>query len=166
MSVGTKTSKKYKVVAVGGTFDHFHKGHEYLLMKAFSMGEKVLVGITSDKFCGSKPFSNMIQPFALRKQAVVDFIRERFKNADYKVMVLEDKYGPAVYEKNIDAIVVTEQTFKTAMEINQIRINRGLQPLEIILIDMILAYDGEPISSTRVRCGEITANGEHVNIKK
>ncbi|MGZ7117467.1 MAG: adenylyltransferase/cytidyltransferase family protein, partial [Methanobacterium sp.] len=29
---------KFKNVAVGGTFDHFHKGHEKLINKAFEIG--------------------------------------------------------------------------------------------------------------------------------
>ncbi|WEU40667.1 MAG: phosphopantetheine adenylyltransferase [Candidatus Odinarchaeum yellowstonii] len=166
MSVPPQTSKKYKLVAVGGTFDHFHKGHESLLTKAFSIGERILIGVTTDSFCASKPLSNVIQPFELRKRSVINFIREHFKDVDFQIIDLSDKYGPTVYEKNIEAIVVTEDTFKTALEINQIRVSRGLQPLEIVLVDMVLAYDGLPISSTRVRRGEITVDGEPAHLKK
>ncbi|MGZ7050297.1 MAG: adenylyltransferase/cytidyltransferase family protein, partial [Methanobacterium sp.] len=45
---------KFKNVAVGGTFDHFHKGHEKLINKAFEIGHNVLIGVTSDKFGGEK----------------------------------------------------------------------------------------------------------------
>jgi len=46
--------KKYYKVAVGGTFDQFHQGHCKLLEKAFQIGEKVLIGVTSDQFGGEK----------------------------------------------------------------------------------------------------------------
>ncbi len=41
---------KFKGVAVGGSFDPFHKGHRELLTKAFEIGEKVFIGVVSDKF--------------------------------------------------------------------------------------------------------------------
>ena len=42
--------KKFRKVAVGGTFDEFHKGHKVLLMKAFEIGEHVLIGLCTDTF--------------------------------------------------------------------------------------------------------------------
>src|SRR3989442_13113549 len=40
---------RYLAVAVGGTFDILHIGHEKLLAKAFEIGELVLVGVTGDR---------------------------------------------------------------------------------------------------------------------
>ena len=45
---------EYKLVASGGTFDHFHKGHREFLKKQLEISERVLIGITSDKFANSK----------------------------------------------------------------------------------------------------------------
>jgi pantetheine-phosphate adenylyltransferase len=44
------TTKRFKVVAVGGTFDELHKGHKALLLKAFEVGEQVLIGLCTDEF--------------------------------------------------------------------------------------------------------------------
>ncbi len=46
---------QYRLVATGGTFDRFHKGHAALLDKAFSVGEKVIIGVTSDWMVRRKP---------------------------------------------------------------------------------------------------------------
>ena len=46
--------KKYKRVAVGGTFDKFHYGHRSLIAKAFEIGENVEIGVTSNVFAGQK----------------------------------------------------------------------------------------------------------------
>ena len=34
--------KKYNKVAVGGTFDELHRGHEALISKAFEVGKMLL----------------------------------------------------------------------------------------------------------------------------
>jgi len=47
---------KYNLVACGGTFDHFHKGHEEFLRYVFSVGKKVIVGVTSDEYIESSKF--------------------------------------------------------------------------------------------------------------
>lgn len=39
-----------KVVITFGTFDLFHEGHLYLLERAKSLGDKLVVGVSSDSF--------------------------------------------------------------------------------------------------------------------
>ena len=46
--------KRFRVVATGGTFDEIHAGHIALLSKAFEVGDKVIIGVTSDEFVRGK----------------------------------------------------------------------------------------------------------------
>jgi pantetheine-phosphate adenylyltransferase len=77
----------------------------------------------------------------------------------YYIARLDDPYGPTVYSDDIEALVVSEETEPTALKINEIRKNKGLRPMDIITIGMVLAEDGKPISSTRIRKGEIDVKG-------
>lgn len=147
--------KKYHKVAVGGTFDKFHQGHQILLQKAFQIGEKVLIGVTSDEFARSK---GKIEPCNTRMSNLKSTLK---KYGDrYHISRLDDSYGPAIKKDDIQALVVSEQTEPTAVKINQIRKKRGLKALDIITINMVLAEDGKPISSTRIRKGEIDETGK------
>jgi pantetheine-phosphate adenylyltransferase len=74
-------------------------------------------------------------------------------------MRLDDPYGTTVTDEAFEAIVVSRETEPVAREINAIRRNRGFRELDIITIDMVNADDGIPISSTRIRRGEIDPMG-------
>jgi pantetheine-phosphate adenylyltransferase len=77
----------------------------------------------------------------------------------YIISRLEDPYGPTLYADDIEAIIVSEETKPTALQINKERIKKGLKPLDIITMTMVLSEDGKPISSTRIRKGEIDVKG-------
>jgi pantetheine-phosphate adenylyltransferase len=146
---------KYEIVAVGGTFDHFHKGHEKLLNKAFEIGNYIMVGVTSNEFGGQK---GNIEPCSKRMSELEEFL-QKF-NSRYTVKRLEEPYGPTVHDPQIDAIVVSRETEPVADKINEIRQEKGIKPLKIFVIGWVLAEDGKPISSTRIRKGEIDRNGK------
>jgi pantetheine-phosphate adenylyltransferase len=144
---------KFKKVAVGGSFDLFHKGHEALLEKAFDVGEFVTVGLTSDEMV-----SKDIEPYPKRKETLDDFL-SKFRGR-YKIIKLQDPYGDAANDEKIEALVVSQETEPRAREINEIRRMNGLPTLEAIVVPLVLAEDGKPISSTRIRKGEIDRRGK------
>lgn len=147
--------KKYNKVAVGGTFDKFHKGHETLIGTAFEVADNVLIGITSDEFVKSKKHD--IEPCDIRIKRLKKLVEKYDTN--YEIKEINDVYGTADTDSTLDAIVVSHETETTALDINDIRVNNGLKPLDIIVIEWVLAADGVPISSTRIRKGEIDKKG-------
>ena len=145
----------YKKVAVGGTFDKFHKGHEQLLNKAFEIGETVIIGVTSTEFGGQK---GDVESCSTRMNNLKNFLKDYPEK--YEILRLDDNYGTTIYDETFDAIVVSKETEKTANKINEIRIENNMDPLAVIVIDTVFAEDGEPISSTRIRKGEINYEGK------
>ncbi|PTD93865.1 phosphopantetheine adenylyltransferase [archaeon SCG-AAA382B04] len=141
-------------VAIGGTFSLLHAGHTYLLKKALSIGDEITIGLSSDKMVSKDGKS-----FKKRKNSLKEFLSQKNFNCKYEIIKLEDEYGPAIHE-DFDAIVVSPETEKTAEEINEIRQKKGLDQIEVIVTDLILAEDWKPISSTRIRKGEINNKGK------
>ena len=48
------TGVKYSTIALAGTFDRLHAGHWFIISEAFKRGERVVIGVTSDKYVRSK----------------------------------------------------------------------------------------------------------------
>ena len=148
--------KKYDKVAVGGTFDKFHDGHKKLLSTAFDIGNIIEIGVTSDAFGGLK---GDIDSCEERIANIKSFFSDK---SNYVVVSLDDPYGTTIYDADFDAIVVSEETKPTAIKINEIRVSKSMNPLDIIVVNFVLAYDGKPISSTRIRHGEINQSGNFI----
>jgi pantetheine-phosphate adenylyltransferase len=153
-------SKKYNKVAVGGTFDKFHNGHKKLLSTAFEIANNIEIGVTSDAFGGLK---GDIDSCEERMRNLKTFFKDK---SNFVIVPLDDPYGTTIYDEDFDAIVVSEETEPTAIKINEIRVSKGMNPIDIVVVSFVLAYDGTPISSTRIRSGEINQSGENINYLK
>jgi len=152
--------KKFKAVAVGGTFDEFHKGHRALLLKAFEIGERVLVGLCTDELVQRLGKPHEISTYDFRLEELKGFLRKEELLERAEIMPLHDAYGVTLSKGCVNALVVSRETEKTAKEINKKREAKGLEPLNIIVIDMVPAYNDKPISTTRIRHGEIDREGQ------
>jgi pantetheine-phosphate adenylyltransferase len=143
---------------MGGTFDHIHRGHLALLTKSFEVGDRVVIGVTSDAFAlkeGKRPD----QIYKERVRALESLIHQRFPGRKYLIAKLEDNFGPGIASPEVQAIVVSVETAKKVPIANAARAAKGFPPLEVVTVDYVLAEDGRPISSTRIRSGEIDFEG-------
>jgi len=152
-------TQKFKAVAVGGTFDELHKGHRALLMKAFEVGERVLIGLCSDKLVESLMKPHFTAPYNERLRELKEFLRSMSFLERAEIMPLNDPFGVTLSEGCIEALVVSRETEPMAHRINVERKRRGLKPLEIVVIDMVPSENHSPISTTRIRKGEIDREG-------
>lgn len=155
------SDKKYSKVATGGTFDQLHAGHRRLLERSFELGDEVVIGLTSDEFArreGKVPKRSYEQ----REAELDSYLREAFPGRRYTIAKLDDYFGPGIASRDVDALVASPETGKRVGLANDLRAKRGFPPLELVVVDWVLAEDGRPISSTRMRRGEIDAEGRLV----
>lgn len=133
-----------------------HKGHELLFETAFTVGDTVEVGLTSDELARSIKTVPVV-PYFQRKAALARFLSRFGKPFD--IVMISDFKGTAATSETMDAIVVSPETRKTADDINDLRRKNSLKPLKIFCIKDVNADDAARISSSRIIKGEIDKDG-------
>ena len=151
---------------MGGTFDQLHLGHLDLLKKSFEIGYYVIVGLTSDNFAKTILKKNLRNSFEIRFANLESFIRNEIRSTSFEITKLEEEFGPLMFSEFTDCLVVSSETSIKGERINKIRSEKGLLPIDIVIVKMRLAEDGIPISSTRIKANEIDSAGRIVGLKK
>ena len=144
------------VSAVAGTFDVLHDGHRRLIERAFEVGDRVVVGITSDAMARSGRGETV--PLCLRMRALEQYLLGFRKPCE--VHVIEDVYGPRDAMDGVDVLVVSEETVGNGRVLNDDRRERGLEPFELSVVPLVMADDGEKISASHILGGKYGRDGD------
>ncbi|MBD3351899.1 MAG: pantetheine-phosphate adenylyltransferase [Candidatus Lokiarchaeota archaeon] len=143
----------FKLCGIGGTFDHLHKGHKLLIKTAFKLGKKVVIGLTTEEMIKHKKFQNFIENYEKRKENLLSYIADlnpdNLNRCD--IIPLNDPFGPAISTPELEVHVSSEESYKMAMRINQIREENGLNKMILVIIPAVLNKDGDKISSSDIR---------------
>ena len=156
---------EYSLVAMGGTFDIIHKGHLTLLSNAFAVSDKVIIGITSDELAAKKG-KIPINKYDQRFENLTSLISKEFPDSLFEISKLENDFGPAVLEKDVKALIVSDETSAQGDILNQLRVAKKISPVQIVVVPMFLAKDGVRISTTRIKNSEIDVDGNLLSIDK
>ncbi len=154
---------EFSLIATGGTFDIIHRGHLTLLSDAFSLSDKVIIGLTSDELAEKKG-KLTINKYEKRLENLTQVISKQFPNSSFQISKLDNDFGPAVLEKGVEALVVSDEKSNQGTVLNQLRADKKLSPVKIITVPMFLAKDGKRISTTRIKNSEIDTEGNLLSI--
>src|SRR2546429_3330726 len=97
----SKTRFRYRAVAVGGTFDILHIGHEKLLAKAFELGELVFVGVTGDRLVSKLSKDHPVRTFAVRRRNLRQLLKAYRWLERARITELKDSFGPAIRRRRL-----------------------------------------------------------------
>ncbi len=155
----------FQTIAIAGTFDRLHKGHRYFIQQAFKFGYKVIIGLTSDRYVEEKlkvkseKLKVNVNNYETRKRELEEFLKTESLLDRAEIVKIDDVYGPTLENNDIEALIVTEDTYDGGLAVNRKRGELGLKSLKLLKIPLILAEDKKRIASTRVRLGEIDRLG-------
>lgn len=168
----------YHHIFVAGTFDGLHAGHRSILSEAFRAGEKVSIGLTSDEFVQqykrktqnsklkttsqNSHLTQLLHSYQHRLRALEVFLRDQGYFHRTTIIPISDPHEPAASMRDLTALIVTKENRTTGERINALRYALGVSPLSLMEVPIVPAQDGKPISSTRLRSGEIDGDGRLV----
>jgi len=98
-----------------------------------------------------------IQSLDERMRVLQGFIDAQSMNAS--LHELSDVHGPAPTHPTADAIVATPETEGQCHLINERRVEAGLPPLEVLLVEHALTMAGDWLSSSLIRRGSVDTEG-------
>ncbi len=152
--------KKFEHITIAGTFDRLHAGHTSFIEHAFNVAEKVSIAITAEDFPHTKLLQNIIEPYDVRKKTLAEYISQKKYTKRSAIIPIHDFYGFALEDTTLDGILVTRDTRKNAVRINEKRKKLGIKKLRIIMMPFIKGADRRIIKSSRIRAGEIDRSGK------
>ncbi len=80
--------------------------------------------------------------------------------------MLREPYGPAARREKLEALIVSKGTLASGRQLNRLRRQNHLPLLDLHVVDLLRAADGKPISTTRVRKGEIDLQGRLLRARR
>ncbi|KAK3595443.1 hypothetical protein CHS0354_003437 [Potamilus streckersoni] len=150
--------KMYYHTVLGGTFDRLHTGHKVLLSEGALLSQNSLtVGVTVQAMNQKKILHDLIQSIDVRQKAVEEFLTDVKSCLTYKILPIDDIFGPTVKDSKLECIVVSEETKKGGELINQEREKRSMSRLDEYVIELmeddarLSQYEEEKISSSTSR---------------
>ncbi|MFX0014674.1 MAG: pantetheine-phosphate adenylyltransferase [Promethearchaeota archaeon] len=149
--------KRFENVGLGGTFDRLHSGHRLFLDIATYYGESVHIGLISQSYLNKihKNYRESIQNFQIRRKEIKSLLEKR--KAQYSISTIENPGmdRELASEGNLNALVVSQETYSGAYVINRLRASQGKSKLTIIVIPRVIRMNGTLESSTRLRKEEL-----------
>lgn len=125
-------------VALGGTFDRLHVGHKLMFTEAVLRARRcVLVGVTDVNMIQRKLLCELILPVETRINDVRNFLISIDNTLTYDVIAIQDAFGPTKSDPNIDMLVVSTETLRGGVKVNEIRKTNQLNALQIHCIDLM-----------------------------
>lgn len=123
-----------KLACFGGTFDRLHAGHKLMIAAAVFTSIAVVAGVTDDSMLKNKGNREMIQSYEQRSANLSAYFHAMNPEMKFSSERLMDPLGPAVTIKEVDAIIVSQETLPGAKKINEVRAEKGFDPLDVHLI--------------------------------
>jgi len=104
-----------------------------------------------------KTNKHLIQSYEERLGEIEKFISTEFDAERCSIFPIDTKEGGGDTMEDLEALIISDEigVVQNAFDINQMRIDNGLKRYHIIIIPRVRTQDGKPLSSSRIRDGEV-----------
>jgi phosphopantetheine adenylyltransferase/predicted metal-dependent HD superfamily phosphohydrolase len=138
----------YDSVILGGSFDHYHMGHNMLISTAILLSRKSLkLGLTSQEMISKKCSTFYLQTYSIREANLRNVFNYLGGDCDFEIFPLNDPVGSAATDNEIQALILTEETIKGGHLVNSCRIQNNLPELSLITANLICSSEQLDVSN-------------------
>jgi pantetheine-phosphate adenylyltransferase len=151
--MGIGVLKILNKIGLGGTFDHLHDGHKYLLRIALSISHNIEIGLTSQDLLKNKKYSSKLEDYKTREEKLKEYIISFTDISRVNIVEIKDWDDMAKYSQDPDyeGLILSQETYLNGVKLNELREKKGLKPLVLIVIPLIYDDKKNKISSTSIR---------------
>jgi len=138
---------------MGGTFDHLHDGHKFLLRTALKLSHNIEIGLTSQKLLKNKKTASRIEDYNTRERNLKNFIHSFSDLNRVNIVEIKNWDDMAKYSQDPDyeGLILSQETYSNAVKLNDLREEKGLNPIILIVIPLLKDKNNKKISSTAIR---------------
>ena len=138
---------------MGGTFDHLHDGHKFLLRTALKLSHNIEIGLTSQNLLKNKKAASKLEDYNTRETNLKNFICSFTDLGRVNIVEINNWDDMAKYSQDSDyeGLILSKETYTNAVKLNELREEKGLNPLVLIVIPLIKDKSNQKISSTAIR---------------
>jgi len=138
---------------MGGTFDHLHDGHKFLLRTALKISHNIEIGLTSQNLLKNKKATSKLEDYNTRERNLKNFLSSFTDLSRVNIVEIKDWDDMAKYSQSPDyeGLILSQETYSNAVKLNELREEKGLNPLVLIVIPLIKDKSNQKISSTAIR---------------
>ncbi len=138
---------------MGGTFDHLHDGHKFLLKTALNLSKTIEIGLTSQELLKNKKAPSKLEDYDTRKNKLKTFISTFTDINRVNIVEIRNWDDMATYSQDpeYEGLIVSQETYSNAIKLSEQREAKGLGPLILIVIPLLKDKNNKRISSTAIR---------------
>ena len=138
---------------MGGTFDHLHDGHKFLLRTALKISHNIEIGLTSQNLLKNKKATSKLEDYNTRERNLKNFLSSFTDLSRVNIVEIKNWDDMAKYSQDPDyeGLILSQETYSNAVKLNELREKKGLNPLVLIVIPLIKDKSNQKISSTAIR---------------
>lgn len=109
-----------------------------------------------------------MEPSTKRIRNVETFVKEVDESVECQVVLISDMYGPTKFDPNLNMLVVSTETFKGGLKVNELRKSNHLSELDMHVVDLVEEFETSAIEEKKISSstGRMRLLGAHLKNPK